>query len=50
MAAVALIVVLIGMLFVPSTQLQLLMTVLTAIVIFVVVLWRETNKTSGQDY
>jgi L-asparagine transporter-like permease len=49
MAAVALIVVLIGMLFVPSTQLQLLMTVLTAIVIFVVVMWRETNKTSDQD-
>jgi GABA permease len=48
-AAVALIVVLIGMLFVPSTQLELLMTLVTVIVIFAVVMWRETNRTSDQD-
>ncbi|HEX3782608.1 MAG TPA: amino acid permease [Pseudonocardiaceae bacterium] len=48
-AAVALVVVLVGMLFVPSSQLQLLMTLLTVVVIFVVVMWRETNKRSDQD-
>jgi hypothetical protein len=37
------------MVFLPSTQLQLLMTLLTATVIFVIVLWRQTSRDSEQE-
>jgi GABA permease len=48
-ATVALVVMLVGMVFLPSTQLQLLMTLLTATVIFVIVLWRQTSRDSEQE-
>ena len=50
LAALALAGMLIGMVFVPSTQLQLLMTALPVIVIFIVVLWRETNASADPDW
>jgi GABA permease len=50
LAAVALFGMLVGMVFVPSTQLQLLMTALPIIVIFIVVLWRETNASADPDW
>jgi GABA permease len=48
-ASVALILMLVGMLFLPSTQLELLMTLLTATVIFVIVLWRETSRSGAEE-
>jgi L-asparagine transporter-like permease len=48
-AALALFGMLVGMMFVPSTQLQLVMTALPVIVIFIVVLWRETNASAEPD-
>lgn len=48
-ATVALVVMLVGMVFLPSTQLQLLMTLLTATVIFVIVLWRQTSGSAEQE-
>ncbi|HJP77813.1 MAG TPA: amino acid permease [Pseudonocardiaceae bacterium] len=48
-AAVALIGMLVGMVFLPSTQAQLLMTLLTATVIFVIVLWRQTSRGGEQE-
>lgn len=50
LAALALFGMLVGMVFVPSTQLQLLMTTLPIIVIFIVVLWRETNASTDPDW
>lgn len=50
LSALALVGMLIGMVFVPSTQLQLLMTALPVIVIFIVVLWRETNASADPDW
>lgn len=50
LAALALFGMLVGMVFVPSTQLQLLMTALPIIVIFIVVLWRETNTSADPDW
>jgi GABA permease len=49
LATVALVLMLVGMVFLPETQLQLLMTLLTATVIFVVVLWRQTSGSSEQE-
>ncbi len=49
LATVALIVILVGMVFLPSTQLELLMTLLTATIIFVIVLWRETGRRSDEQ-
>jgi hypothetical protein len=40
----------VGMVFVPSTQMQLLMTTLPVMVIFIVVLWRETNASADPDW
>ncbi len=37
------------MIFLPATQLELLMTLLTALVIFVIVMWRETGRRSGDQ-
>jgi GABA permease len=48
-ASVALILMLVGMVFLPSTQLELLMTLLTATVIFVIVLWRETSRSGAEE-
>jgi GABA permease len=48
-AAVALIGMLVGMVFLPATQAQLLMTLLTATVIFVIVLWRQTSRGGEQE-
>jgi GABA permease len=44
LAGVVLVFMLIGMVFLPATQLQLIMTLLVGAVIFVVILWRETNS------
>ncbi|HEX4705888.1 MAG TPA: amino acid permease, partial [Pseudonocardiaceae bacterium] len=41
---------LIGMIFTPDTQLDLLMTMLPVMVIFIVVLWRETNASADPDW
>jgi GABA permease len=49
-AALALFGMLVGMVFVPATQLQLLMTALPIIVIFIIVLWRETNASADPDW
>jgi GABA permease len=49
LATVALVILLIGMIFLPATQLELLMTLLTALVIFVIVMWRETGRRSGDQ-
>jgi GABA permease len=49
LATVALVLMLVGMVFLPSTQLQLLMTLLTATVIFVIVLWRQTSGSAEQE-
>ncbi|HEY4017595.1 MAG TPA: amino acid permease [Pseudonocardiaceae bacterium] len=49
LATVALVLMLVGMVFLPSTQLQLLMTLLTATVIFVIVLWRQTSGSGEQE-
>ncbi|HKN97537.1 MAG TPA: amino acid permease [Pseudonocardiaceae bacterium] len=49
LSALALFGMLVGMVFVPSTQLQLVMTALPIIVIFIVVLWRETNASAEPD-
>ena len=48
-ASVGLIVMMVGMVFLPSTQLELLMTLLTATVIFVIVLWRETSRNGAEE-
>jgi L-asparagine transporter-like permease len=50
LSALALFGMLVGMVFLPSTQLQLLMTALPIIVIFIVVLWRETNASAEPDF
>ena len=49
-AALALVGMLVGMVFLPSTQLELLMTAIPVIVIFIVVLWRETNASADPDW
>lgn len=49
LSALALFGMLVGMVFVPSTQLQLVMTALPIMVIFIVVLWRETNASAEPD-
>jgi L-asparagine transporter-like permease len=49
LAALALFGMLVGMVFVPATQLQLVLTALPIIVIFIVVLWRETNASAEPD-
>jgi L-asparagine transporter-like permease len=41
---------LVGMVFLPSTRVQLLMTMLPVMVIFVVVLWRETNVSADPEW
>jgi GABA permease len=48
-ALVALVLMLVGMVFLPSTQPELLMTLLTATVIFVIVLWRETSRGGSEQ-
>lgn len=50
LSALALFGMLVGMVFEPSTQLQLLMTALPIMVIFIVVLWRETNASADPDW
>jgi GABA permease len=50
LAALALVGMLVGMVFLPSTQLELLMTAIPVIVIFIVVLWRETNASADPDW
>jgi GABA permease len=49
-AALALVGMMVGMVFLPSTQMQLLMTTLPVMVIFIVVLWRETNASADPDW
>jgi L-asparagine transporter-like permease len=49
-ATLALVGMMVGMVFLPSTQLQLLMTTLPVMVIFIVVLWRETNASADPDW
>lgn len=41
---------LISMIFLPATQLQLVMTMVPVMIIFVVVLWRETNVSADPDW
>jgi len=41
---------LVGMFFVPSTQLQLIMTTLPVMAIFIIVLWRETGESADPDW
>ena len=50
LAALALLGMLVGMVFVPATQLELLMTAIPIIVIFIVVLWRETNASADPEW
>jgi L-asparagine transporter-like permease len=50
LSALALFGMLVGMVFVPATQLELIMTALPIIVIFCVVLWRETNASADPDW
>jgi L-asparagine transporter-like permease len=50
LAALALLGMLVGMVFVPATELELLMTAIPIIVIFIVVLWRETNASADPDW
>jgi len=46
----AMLILLIGMVFVPATRLQLIMTTLPVMVIFIVVLWRETSESADPDW
>jgi len=48
--SVAMVVILVGMAFVPATQLQLIMAALPAMIILIVVLWRETSTSADPDW
>ncbi len=48
--SLAMLAMLVGMVFIPSTQLQLIMTVVPVLIIFLVVLWRETSESADPDW
>ncbi len=48
--ALAMAALLIGMAFAPDTRLQLIMTTLPVMVIFIVVLWRETSESADPEW
>jgi len=48
--SVAMLAMLVGMFFVPSTQLQLIITALPVMAIFIIVLWRETGESADPDW
>jgi L-asparagine transporter-like permease len=48
--SVAMFAMLIGMVFIPATRLQLIMTTLPVLAIFIVVLWRETSDSADPDW